>query len=1424
MPSCVFTRTQVLNSLPDEVARREAEAIPEFIYLFLRDVFLAVDEDGDGYVTGEAVSRLFPAFTPVGATKDAASCPAASGFMAPTVRPTWWSPTSYIAPTRCAATAQQRPLDFCSFMQTYWPMVSDKMAHLVSNTWSQQRSDNLSDAVDNSREQCASASRRPICSPSPFRDVSAPPVRGQPTSPLAAVVTGGHLASSPVRGAGTLSERESVAPEQHRLYCEAIQCMWTSGYPLSPHAFTPSPALSVSSPIPPPCPQRLLTENDMEELLVAFSYLDRHRSGYVGVADVADALQSLLRTAACPGQGFVSPNPSEVSDEVRQLAHAMLRVALSSTATPLGAAVAQGMPIPSASSSETPPALPSPSSSGPCMSWTVFARSFQCDTGAFPAELIAWCAGCARTSREPSPRALATAPQWMSPVECAYVQQLLVSYVDVLCAEKGRVSSGPSLTATEKADPAPVSALSQRFSVNTRSTRKSSQRCQSAGTCDDNRHSQYVCHTHATAVALQQWCRRTDAQAHQSAASDTTTLPLALLEVGLRQDLRAFLFPETFKSSAAAGAALEEVVEHHVRAVCALARRTALLPAHCHSPKERMAGKVSPLRDCGGHPGESVSVDVNTLVDVITADPRCLQLEVLVPLESRLSAVVDAAQHHPRRLVEEAVRLLSLFVHGTRRNESVLELAGVLELRCALFEVSPSLARLITGSTCLREGRLCLEECMVMLSTHVLSVPPPLPVSFFPFFEETVFANSPLITPGGLVAALCDHPGYAMLQDARLLKASHGWLRYACRRLSPLEQRTVIEALQRSCGSSSRGGSLFKAAACDFGTILDAEHNNREQQHSLSVYDMYSAMLPQVRASCWVCRVDPVVAAHVTLVLVAASASADTTALTEESVWWADVSTLLGQWVSAHHRHSCLLGSADAWAMNAITCTAAELGLSCCRAVSKVLSHLHITSPIMSRVMVVEEEELTQSLTRVVGSLSLWAPPPSANAELKLSSSAACARLVDTLVGACPRHEATLVDVSSLLRRWLEAYPLPLPVTHLSLCCAVQEVGSAYYTLKRLAASEEDQRRRSETPAGRAAAPPCAVSRGLVTTTAASRGASPAPVVTGISPVCLSALLENEDLLLALYAVSPPEAVGVWGGALCHLGALLRPLLLSSTGIRVSLDKLSARPLRCGGAAATAAPSSADLPPLAMDASHRSGDQNTLADAIRSMAVPASVQHAVAQLFACVDAEGTGAVTEDQLRSHRSQVPVTARYGWHRFVTALCSSYAMTSSSSSSSATTPCALIAGGLSAGVLQSHRWQRRHRAAASSLCCASKAQSQSKKVSCSSVTTQHTDDDAAATYSLEDVLIRMAELRVCVQAQLLEESSARADAEVSIVVARKAGLAPARATTDADSPLSTAAGQNTTVPSPPTAGTAQWWATYLEKLCQSYSPLAL
>ncbi|KAG5466234.1 hypothetical protein LSCM4_01379 [Leishmania orientalis] len=1413
MPSRVFTRAQVLDSLSDEVARQEAEAIPEFIYLFLRDVFLAVDEDGDGYVTGDAVSRLFPALALVRGAKGASSCTEASGIMAPTVHPAWWSPTSYVAPKRCAAAAQRRPLDLCGFMQTYWPMVSDKMGRLMGDAWSQKSND----TVSRSGSPCASASRRSVFSPSPFRDVSAPPLRAQLASHLAAAATRNRPPPSPVWEAGPALERETVAPEQYRLYRQAVQYMWVGGHPGSP---------SASLRMPPPCPQRLLTESDMEELLMAFSYLDRERCGYVGVADVAAALQSLLHAAACSGEGFVSAGtPAEVSDEVRQLAHAMLGLASSLTTTPRDAAAAGGVAISSASHpSSAPPALSSPSSSGPCVNWTVFARSFQCDTGAFPAELVAWCAGCARASREPTARTLATAPQWMSPIECAYLQQLLISYVDLLCAEKDKASPRLSSTAREKADSAPAGALSQRVSVNTNSTKNLSQSCQATGPCEDHRHGRYACHTHATAIVLQQGCHRADIQVQHSAGSDIIALPLPLLEASLRQDMQAFLFPRACSFSAAVGAALEGVVEHHVQAVCALARRTALFPAPCDSSKARMSGEASFLCSRGGHCVESAHVDMHKLVNAITADPRNLKLDVLVPWESRLAAVVDAAQHYPRRLVEEAVALLSMFVHGARVSGGS-DLSDVLKLRRALSEVSPSLARLVTGAASFCEGRLRLERCMIALTTHVLSVPPPLSVPLCSVPHDTAYTSAPVIAPPDSVTALWDHPCYALMRDARLLRASHGWLRYACRRMPPREQRVIIDALRCSRVSSSGGESLLEVANGTFRSILAAKRDANDQQRPVSACDVYRAMLTPVRASCWVCTVDPVVAAHVTLVLVAARGSAEITALTEESAWWAGVHALLGQWVNANRSCCGLPESADTWAMHAITSTTAELGLPCCQAVSRVLSHLPVALPITSRMVLIEEEELTQSLTRVVESLSLWAPPPSASAELQSSSAAACSRLVDTLVGACPCRGSTLVDISSLLRRWLEAYPLPLPVTHLSLCCAVKEVGSIYYALKRLAASEEEQRRRSKTPLGWRPAPPRAVSNPTRTATASSR-VSPAPIVTGISPVCLSELLENEDLLLTLYAVSPPEAVGVWGGALCRLGALLRPVLLSSTGVRVSLGKLSGRPLESGGVGTRAAPDSASFPPPAAVTSHRNDSQRALADAVTSMAVPAPVQHAAAQLFAHVDAEGTGEVTEDQLRSHRSRVPASARYGWHRFVTALCSRSAM-DSLSSSSATTPCTLIAGGLSVGVLRSHRWRCRHRTAAAPVRHGSESQPrrqpQGDEVSCSSVATQRSDDDAAITYSLGDVLVRMAELRACVQAQLLEESSARAKAEASVVVARKASLAPATAVAGAGSSWSMAAGQKAAVSALPTAGTAQWWATYMEELCRSYSPLA-
>ncbi|KAG5492616.1 hypothetical protein JKF63_01195 [Porcisia hertigi] len=1425
MPSCVFTRNQVLRCLSDDAARREAEAIPDFIYFFLRDVFLAVDDDGDGYVTGESVSRLFPALAPVREATCAASSSAAQGLMTPIVHPVWLSPTSYVSPTRCLAAAHQRPLDLASFMQTYWPMVSDRMAHLVGDTWSQRSSDSCGDTISDSPHPCASTGRWPVFSASPFRDVSASPLPPPPTSPLAVSFTDGGSRFLPFSGARLLPGRETVAPEQHDLYHKALQCMWMRGPPLPPHACAPSPESAsppVSLPITPPCPQRLWTDDDMEELLIAFTYLDRNQSGYVGVTDVAAALQALLRTAASTGWNAASAvTPAEMGDEVRQLASEMLRVALSSTTATRS--VANAPPPPNTTlccSSGTPSAFPSVSSSGPCVSCTVFVRSFQCGTGALPAELIAWCAGCARTNCEPPARALSTAAQWMSPVECAYLQQLFISYADLLWAERGNLSC-PSSTALEKADPAPTAALSERFSVNTHSKKKTLEHCHSVGNCDDGRHDRYACQTRETVVTLRQYCRRTRVKSQPSVTSDMTTLPLALLETCLRQDVRANLFPEAFVFSTAVAASLETVVEHHVQAVCALAQRTALLPAPSHSPGVVVAGDSLEPYAHGEHRGESAHVDMDTLVGVITADPRCLQLGVLVPLELRLAAVVDAAQQHPRRLVEESMELLSKFVHDARLNECS-QLPDVLGLRRALFRVSPILGRLITGATSFCEGRLRLEECLVRLSTHVLSVPPLLRVPLSRGVEDTLVTSAPLTAPDDSLTVLCDHPCYTLLRDSRLLMASYGWLRYACRRMPPRELRNVVDALRSSGGSSDSQGSLFEAAAGWSGAILDVEGTERIQQHTISLPDVYTEVLPRVKASCWVCKVDPVLAAHVALVLVAASVTTDTAGLAEESVWWTRVHSLLGQWIASHSNCCSSQKLTDAWAMNAISCTSAELGLSCCQAVSRELSQLHFTSPNTSHVAVVEEE-LTRSLTRVITSLSLWAPPPSANLELQSSSAAACARLVDTLVGSCPCLETSLVDVSSLLRRWLEAYHLPMPVTHLSLCCAVEEVESIYYALKRLAASEETQRRRSRSPAKWALAPPSAVGKGSGPATGAleSKPASCAPVVTGISPVCLSDLLENEDLLLALYAISPQEAVGVWGGALSHLSSLLRSVLLSPTGVRFALEKLHAEPLSSGDGVAPAVPMPAKNRPLAMAHSHRNGRQSALADTVISMAVPASLQHAVTQLFAQIDAEGSGAVTEDQLRNHRSQVRASVRYGWHRFVTALCSRSAITPSS----ALAPSPLSAAGFSASVLRSHRWRRRHRAGTAPPCSGSKAQQEKEETSHSSIAALRTnDDDVSMTYSLGDVLIRISELRACVQAQLLEANRARADAEASVFMARKVDFAATRVVTGASSPFSTAASQRTALSSPPMAGTAAWWATYLDELCRSYSPLVL
>lgn len=122
-------------------------------------------------------------------------------------------------------------------------------------------------------------------------------------------------------------------------------------------------------------------------------------------------------------------------------------------------------------------------------------------------------------------------------------------------------------------------------------------------------------------------------------------------------------------------------------------------------------------------------------------------------------------------------------------------------------------------------------------------------------------------------------------------------------------------------------------------------------------------------------------------------------------------------------------------------------------------------------------------------------------------------------------------------------------------------------------------------------------------------------------------------------------------------------------------------------------------------------------------------------------------------------------------------------------------------------------------------------------SSVATQCTDDAATVTYTCGGLLARVAELRACVQAQLLEESHAleneREKKEATPSV--KLGLAGATAR-NATSVVALPAGDGNSggacsglggvarSTAAPTAASAQWWATYLDVFCLSFSTLPL
>ncbi|KPA86135.1 hypothetical protein ABB37_00388 [Leptomonas pyrrhocoris] len=1466
MPSRVFTRKQVLDALSDAAVRQEQSAIPDFIYLFLRDVFYAVDVDGDGYVTADAVENSLPSLSFAKATttsssgatatpvspKDIRCCNEAHrSFMTPGVPQTWSSPTSFT--TLRHADHALRPLDLCGFMQTYWPLVSDKMARLVDETWSQQSSGSESDTEhevggsEGKDSRVRHTSRRTNFSPSPFRGLSMSPPHAETESIAADVFHSASTSTTPHYSTGT-----DIGWEQQRLYQVAVNQLWgkTHDTPLvssrRPSLFTPIPLPQQHDFSPFAPPQRLLSDEEVEQLQIAFSFLDKNGSGFISSSEVAEVLQSLLdRAAACSRERGSSAAGCGVRSDVKDAAAAMLRLALSSTMRSIEAAAGGGarvdcVPLPRLSSPSS-----SVSTDGRCVSLPAFIRSFQCDSGAFPAELVAWCVNCSAALRgegstslsslQYSPR-LAHSIQWMSPLECALVQRTLARYAEHISAclsgakDKAAVTksdnkgSGDGKTFVAHSGKGTSSGLSQRPTVNVRGAASSVRSPASKSPGCDAALSRNVVSVNETGIErIAQWCSCLRSSSCFSSPSGPTVnsegsvtgaavLPLTVLQASLLSDARNALFSDIFDFSVAEGTAAEAVLWNHVEAVCSLARRSAAVEVPPSSPEEMSlkaeghGTTAAASASCTEAP--LTLVDVERLAEVILTDPRYLNLEVLVPLSTRLEAVVDAAQRLPRRCVEQAVQAVGDHLLSYHRNRTSAEgqhrtapasaLTHLLELRRRLMTISPPLARLITGATRFVDGTLTLHDCLAVLSTQTLSVPPPRWPAVRPVSTTrpgVATSQSPTEQTRMLPASeMCA----ALLEHGDILKASRGWLRYACRRLLPQERQDILSALRHNIEAH-----LYETAC----VVVAARASPAQRAQPQCLHDDYAVFFERVYSSCWTCRVDLVVAAHVALILLASACAAPEKVMLEEAQWWRHVESSLEEWVGG--QQAAEQGSAeerctvDTWAMAAFSSTSAEIGVAACRSISRNLCQLRSEAHGFSHSVVVKEEALTFVLRSIIECESLWAcsSPPIAAA---LTAHDACTRLVNTLVGCCPSRAGALVDITQLLRRWLEVYPLPLPAKYLSLCCPVEEVESVYYTLKRLAASEASQRCRSESPRSRVAAVRWAgdAHGNAETPATAAQPVVPRPaavkVVTGITPICLAELLQNDAVLAALYAVSPPRALGLWSGSLCHLETVLRPLLLSATGVRVSLCKLhevlvtadeKAAEFRSSAAAKgkqlSSTTSSIGGGALMESTCSRWSNQDVLV----AMAIPPVVQHAMMQLFHLVDADRTGVVTEDQLRSYRPHVPATARYGWHRFVTMLCCS-SMTSSPTSR---------AGGFSIGVLHSHCWRRRG---------VSKEQDDAEReTSVSSVATRRTDD-AAATYTFGDLFARVGELRACVQAQLLEEKKDERKTISSPVESRDGGtgLAKAAAASKASA-----------------AGTAQWWSIYLEVLCRSFSALA-
>lgn len=1330
MPSFLYTRTQAEQavhgaSLSTSVvplprcSSSECDVVSTVIYYFLRDVFYAVDADGDGYVTAHETLSLFPHFTQcleqelrahqcfVGSGRGTTPANTVMPVMRSGVYATWLA-----CPSLSDLSGEDdfgQPLHFLDFISLWSSPVGTYVTQRLGDEWTQERPDG-----------------------------SAAPTGGE------------EKTDSGVKGSHGKSSREI------QMYKQIVQLLWfaeselTSSTSLFLHAPPPLP--------PPPAPQLLLTDAQVSAIGKTFDVMDSQGSGVLEAPDIATALKALLNSAPkTSGRGQhrrgrpLSDGGSEAAGETETRAERMENLARNSRATQWSELVLlakkmawraiKGTTNGASLSSELP--LP-PSMASSLLTWPTFIRSFQCATGAFPAALIAWGTAASHSSSgsmrvypdqhfvremrreqtlkgrdsstdQSESRQLALSPHWVSPLECAFLQHILVCYVEHLTNDSdSAISGGLTKPAFDRAG-----TSTQRGSdlPDSRSRRREPQLRFTAPEEEADVGPKGVMH-HAAQLP-----RRWPA----AAARGLALLNMDVFVTQLRQDIASHLFfvPTTI--------VLQEVAEHLVRSVCQLAISTSMvtldsigLPPQS-SPLDfvhnRAPYKNEPFLD--EVDGDDV-LDVSRLLCVLGADPRRLGLDVLLSYEIRLRAALQATQQLPRFLVRWLVELISEVYleptsEGGQTQWDVGGMDNLMRLRRSIFKFSEhcssfplsahqstiaistvaELARLITGASNYRRGQLSLVDCMTALASRVLAVPLSLK------WKSCIVEQQ-------------DDPHQMWL--LRLWKQSHGWLRFACRRLRSDECREAVLAMQLHWADSVR-------RFVDVVTPIPSLFTELEQIQ---------------RDHVSVCRQEPIVAAHVTalLLLQFIEKCGGTVALSDTEGAVVNVSeAMISEWqremsedtrpllmsLQALQRAPLSVADAYLWAMYAAQSVGPMLGPTR-HQVTMALCQLPIlqtgaerqNSGAMAAVLV-DASGMLFSLMRAFNAGCTWLEEGE-----KL-------RLANVLLGCCPSFmypadssEATgaeqflSLNITALLRCWLDAFPLLLPVTHLSICCPMKEVGSIYFALKRLAAAEQQQQRsRSNTPGD------------PLDTSINSHN--------GITHNGLQSILGNCGLATALFAVAPPSSVDPLSSGLCDFQRVLWPMTLSQTGIRFSLKKMFAL----------------HHPHLPSSGVATQNCRKQWQTPLIAMALPARLQHAIAQLFTQLDQRQCGYLTGSELLaaatpSHEGQERTTAllpsplRSGWAAFISALAISHLTCATSAASDAVGNTQGLGGG-------PHKWcsssSRDHSSSSASSACSAPLQppslGQGRVLN---------EPDDKGQYSLGDLLAKVGELRANVQSQLL------------------------------------------------------------------------